>query len=149
MDILSSVFRVGGGFLITPLMFFTGISATSAVSNETNQIVALTFSVALAHFKRKTVHLKIGEVLLIRKLAGAALGGSVFIYLKSMGQADLLIKPCYALFLGIIGSLMFVESLRALRNGRSGDTPKYNRRQWGELHNLPFKMRFHTQWLYI
>ena len=149
VGILSGMFGVGGGFLITPLLFFIGIPPAVAVATEANQIVASSFSGALAHFRRKTVDLKMGGVLLIGGLAGAALGVVVFNYLKSMGQVDLLVKLCYVVFLGIIGSLMFVESLRALRRARSGDTPKYKRRQRGWVHSLPFKTRFRTSGLYI
>ena len=149
VGILSGMFGVGGGFLMTPLLFFIGIPPAVAVATEANQIVASSFSGALAHFRRKTVDLKMGGVLLIGGLAGAALGVVVFNYLKSMGQVDLLVKLCYVVFLGIIGSLMFVESLRALRRARSGNAPKYKRRQRGWVHSLPFKMRFRTSGLYI
>lgn len=149
VGILSGMFGVGGGFLMTPLLFFIGIPPAVAVATEANQIVASSFSGALAHFRRKTVDLKMGGVLLIGGLAGAALGVVVFNYLKSMGQVDLLVKLCYVVFLGIIGSLMFVESLRALRWARSGSAPKYKRRQRGWVHSLPFKMRFRTSGLYI
>ena len=44
-------------------------------------------------------------------LIGAAIGLYIFNYLKSVGQVDLLVKLCYVIFLGIIGSLMFIESL--------------------------------------
>ena len=149
VGILSGMFGVGGGFLMTPLLFFIGIPPAVAVATEANQIVASSFSGALAHFRRKTVDLKMGGVLLIGGLAGAALGVVVFNYLKSMGQVDLLVKLCYVVFLGIIGSLMFVESLRALHRARSGNAPKYKRRQRGWVHSLPFKMRFRTSGLYI
>lgn len=149
VGILSGMFGVGGGFLMTPLLFFIGIPPAVAVATEANQIVASSFSGALAHFRRKTVDLKMGGVLLTGGLAGAALGVVVFNYLKSMGQVDLLVKLCYVVFLGIIGSLMFVESLRALRRARSGSAPKYKRRQRGWVHSLPFKMRFRTSGLYI
>ena len=149
VGILSGMFGVGGGFLMTPLLFFIGIPPAVAVATEANQIVASSFSGALAHFRRKTVDLKMGGVLLIGGLAGAALGVVVFNYLKSMGQVDLLVKLCYVVFLGIIGSLMFVESLRALRRARSGDTLKHKRRQRSWVHSLPFKMRFRTSGLYI
>ncbi|MBT4568828.1 MAG: sulfite exporter TauE/SafE family protein [Marinovum sp.] len=149
VGILSGMFGVGGGFLMTPLLFFIGIPPAVAVATEANQIVASSFSGALAHFRRKTVDLKMGGVLLIGGLIGAALGVVVFNYLKSMGQVDLLVKLCYVVFLGIIGSLMFVESLRALRRARSGDTPKHKRRQRGWVHSLPFKTRFRTSGLYI
>ena len=90
-----------------------------------------------------------GGVLLIGGLTGAALGVVVFNYLKSVGQVDLLVKLCYVVFLGIIGSLMFFESLRALRRARAGDAPKYKRRQRGWMHSLPLKTRFRTSGLYI
>ena len=88
-----------------------------------------------------------GTVLLIGGLIGAALGVVVFNYLKSLGQVDLLVKLCYVVFLGIIGSMMFVESLRAIRNTRAGAPPKRKKHNW--IHGLPFKMRFRTSGLYI
>ena len=99
VGILSGMFGVGGGFLMTPLLFFIGIPPAVAVATEANQIVASSFSGALAHFRRKTFDLKMGGVLLIGGLAGAALGVVVFNYLKSMGQVDLLVKLCYVVFL--------------------------------------------------
>jgi hypothetical protein len=53
-----------------------------------------------------------GTVLLIGGLTGAAIGVVIFNYLKAQGQVDLLVKLCYVVFLGVIGSLMFVESLK-------------------------------------
>ena len=149
VGILSGMFGVGGGFLMTPLLFFIGIPPAVAVATEANQIVASSFSGALAHFRRKTVDLKMGGVLLIGGITGAALGVVLFNYLKSVGQVDLLVKLCYVVFLGIIGSLMFFESLRALQRARAGDAPKYKRRQRGWMHSLPLKTRFRTSGLYI
>ncbi len=74
VGVLSGMFGVGGGFLMTPLLFFIGIPPAVAVATEANQIVASSFSGVLAHFKRKTVDLKMGTVLLIGGLIGAALG---------------------------------------------------------------------------
>ena len=64
VGILSGMFGVGGGFLMTPLLFFIGIPPAVAVATEANQIVASSFSGVLAHFKRKTVDLRMGTVLL-------------------------------------------------------------------------------------
>jgi uncharacterized membrane protein YfcA len=147
VGILSGMFGVGGGFLMTPLLFFIGIPPAVAVATEANQIVASSFSGVLAHLKRKTVDLKMGTVLLIGGLVGAALGVVVFNYLKSLGQVDLLVRLCYVVFLGIIGGLMFIESLRAIRNTRSGTPPKRKKHGW--IHGLPFKMRFRVSGLYI
>ncbi len=147
VGILSGMFGVGGGFLMTPLLFFIGIPPAVAVATEANQIVASSFSGVLAHFKRKTVDLRMGTVLLVGGLVGAALGVMVFNYLKAQGQVDLLVKLCYVVFLGVIGGLMFFESLRAIRNIKSGKKPKRKKHTW--IHGLPFKMRFRVSGLYI
>ena len=147
VGILSGMFGVGGGFLMTPLLFFIGIPPAVAVATEANQIVASSFSGVLAHLRRKTVDLRMGTVLLIGGLIGAALGVLLFNYLKSLGQVDLLVRICYVVFLGVIGGLMFIESLRAIRNTRRGVKPA--RRKHGLVHKLPFKMRFRTSGLYI
>ncbi|MEM9913140.1 MAG: sulfite exporter TauE/SafE family protein, partial [Pseudomonadota bacterium] len=100
------------------------------------------------HVRRKTVDFRMGTVLLVGGLIGAALGVVVFNYLKSLGQVDLLVRLCYVVFLGIIGSMMFVESLRAIRKSRAGGPPpKRKKHTW--IQKLPFKMRFRTSGLYI
>ena len=149
VGILSGMFGVGGGFLMTPLLFFIGIPPAVAVATEANQIVASSFSGVLAHFRRRTVDLRMGSVLMVGGLIGAALGVALFNYLRSLGQVDLLVKLCYVVFLGVIGSLMFVESLNALRKSRKGNAIPLKRRQRGWIHAMPFKMRFRTSGLYI
>ncbi|MDQ2092125.1 sulfite exporter TauE/SafE family protein [Marimonas arenosa] len=150
VGVLSGMFGVGGGFLMTPLLFFIGIPPAVAVATEANQIVASSFSGVLAHLRRKTVDIKMGGVLLVGGLIGAALGVMLFNYLKSLGQVDLLVKLCYVVFLGIIGGLMFVESLNAIRRAKkSGGAPVPKRRQRTWVHALPFKTRFRTSGLYI
>jgi uncharacterized membrane protein YfcA len=148
VGILSGMFGVGGGFLMTPLLFFIGIPPAVAVATEANQIVASSFSGVLAHLKRKTVDLKMGTVLLIGGLFGSGLGIILFNYLKALGQVDLLVKLCYVVFLGMIGALMFVESLNAIRKSKKpGAKPTRRKHNW--VHNLPFKMKFRVSGLYI
>ena len=147
VGILSGMFGVGGGFLMTPLLFFIGIPPAVAVATEANQIVASSFSGVLAHLRRKTVDLKMGTVLLIGGLVGAAIGVQIFAALRAIGQVDLLVRLSYVVFLGIIGSMMFVESLNAIRKTSSGVVPKRKKHNW--VHNLPFKMKFRTSGLYI
>ncbi|MEM9342948.1 MAG: sulfite exporter TauE/SafE family protein [Pseudomonadota bacterium] len=148
VGILSGMFGVGGGFLMTPLLFFIGIPPAVAVATEANQIVASSFSGVLAHLRRKSVDFRMGTVLLIGGLIGAALGVQIFNALKAVGQVDLLVRLSYVVFLGVIGSLMFVESLRAIRRTRTaGGVPQ--RKKHGLVHKMPFKMRFRTSGLYI
>ncbi|APE45494.1 permease [Sulfitobacter alexandrii] len=147
VGILSGMFGVGGGFLLTPLLFFIGIPPAVAVATGATQIVASSFSGVLAHFRRRTVDLRMGTVLLIGGLVGAAFGILLFNYLRSLGQVDLLVRLFYVVFLGIIGALMFVESLRAIRSVKSGKPPA--RKKHSRVHGLPFKMRFRVSGLYI
>ncbi len=150
VGILSGMFGVGGGFLMTPLLFFIGIPPVVAVATEANQIVASSFSGVLAHLRRKSVDFKMGTILLTGGLLGAACGVVIFNYLKALGQVDLLIRLCYVAFLGIIGILMFIESVRAVRKSHiSGDTTPKKHRQRTWIHSLPIKMRFRTSGLYI
>ncbi len=148
VGILSGMFGVGGGFLITPMLFFVGIPPAVAVATSTNQIVASSFSALLAHVKRRTVDFRMGWVLLAGGLVGSGLGIVLFNYLRALGQVDLLVKLCYVIFLGAIGGLMFVESLNTIRKSRKPGARAVRRRHnW--VHNLPFKIKFRVSGLYI
>ncbi len=148
VGILSGMFGVGGGFLMTPLLFFIGIPPAVAVATEANQIVGSSFSGALAHFKRKTVDIKMGSILVLGGLIGSSIGVQVFKVLNEIGQLELLISICYVLFLGVIGSLMFFESLVALKNSKKTiKSRKGKHHSW--IQGLPLKMRFRTSNLYI
>lgn len=147
---LSGMFGVGGGFLITPLLIFYNIPPAIAVATGANQVIASSFSGALAHFKRGTLDIKLGTVLLAGGIVGSTLGAYVFALLRSLGQLDLFISIFYVAFLGIVGGLMLVESVNALRRARSGALPtlkKSGQHNW--IHRLPLKMRFRTSKLFV
>lgn len=149
VGLLSGLFGVGGGFLITPLLFFIGIPPVVAVATGANQVVASSVSAVLAHLKRKTVDLRMGTVLLAGGLMGSALGIWVFNILSKRGQIDVVVQLSYVVFLGLIGGLMFQESLRTMRRARAGPAAPIKRHQHIWVHNLPFKVKFRTSGLYI
>lgn len=146
---LSGLFGVGGGFLMTPLLIFIGVPPAVAVGTEANQIVAASVSGVLAHWRRGNVDLKMGIVLLIGGIVGSTLGVGLFSLLRGLGQIDLVISLSYVIFLGIIGALMLVESLRAMRRRKTtaGQRGKLHQHLW--IHGLPLKMRFRRSKLYI
>ena len=146
---LSGMFGVGGGFLMTPLLIFVGVPPAVAVGTEANQIVASSVSGVLAHWKRGTVAFKMGTMLLIGGVLGSGFGMWIFSFLRSMGQVELLISLAYVLFLGVVGSLMLWESVRAILNKQRGIKPKRGRRHHDLAHRLPLKMRFRKSRLYI
>lgn len=102
VGLMSGLFGVGGGFLITPLLFLIGIPPAIAVAIGANQVVASSFSGVLAHLRRKSVDIPMGLVLLVGGIAGSALGVLVFNLLQRLGQVDLVVQLCHVVFLGII-----------------------------------------------
>ncbi len=148
VGVLSGMFGVGGGFLITPLLFLVGIPPSVAVATSANQIVASSVSGLLSHIKRRGVDFAMGWILLIGGIAGSGIGVIIFNRLKALGQVDLLVSLCYVVFLGIVGGLMLIESLRALRRARrSGGMGERRKHNW--VHSLPFKVKFRVSGLYI
>jgi uncharacterized membrane protein YfcA len=146
---LSGLFGVGGGFLMTPLLILNGVSPAIAVGTEANHIVASSVSGAIAHWRRNNVDIKMGSVLLVGGLIGSTLGVQLFKFLRDLGQIDLVISLAYVVFLGSIGGLMLVESLRAMRRRKHPGGPRRKLHQHNWLHGLPFKMRFRRSKLYI
>lgn len=145
---LSGLFGVGGGFLMTPLLIFIGVPPAVAVGTQANQLVAASVSGVLAHWRRKNVDFKLGGVMLVGGSIGTLAGVWLFSVLQRLGQIDLVISLSYVLFLGVISSLMLVESARSLlRRRKPGTRRKLHHHTW--LHGLPFKMRFHRSKLYI
>jgi uncharacterized membrane protein YfcA len=148
VGVLSGLFGVGGGFLITPLLFFIGVPPTVAVATGANQVVASSVSGVLVHLKRKTVDLRMGTVLLVGGMAGSTAGIWLFNFLQKQGQIDLVVQLSYVLLLGIVGALMLQESVRSLRRSRTNTVP-IRRTQHMWVHRLPFKMKFRTSGLFI
>jgi uncharacterized membrane protein YfcA len=149
VGLLSGMFGVGGGFLITPLLMFIGVPAAVAVATGANQVVASSVSGVLAHLQRRTVDFRMGLVLLAGGMLGSTAGIWVFDALRRAGQVELLVQLSYVVFLGLIGALMFAESLRAIRRSVRPNMPPRRAHQHYLMHRLPFKVKFRTSGLYI
>ncbi len=115
VGLLSGIFGVGGGFLMTPLLIMFGIPPTVAAASDSNQIVGASTSGTLAHFRLGNVDFKMGLLLLAGGIAGGTVGVQIIKVLRQLGNADFLINLTYVLMLGIIGSYMFAESLQSMR----------------------------------
>jgi len=154
VGLLSGLFGVGGGFLMTPLLIFIGVPPAVAVGTEANQIVASSVSGVLAHWRRDNVDFRMGTVLTVGGVIGSGLGVALFSILRELGQIELVISLSYVLFLGIIGGFMFYESFNVIIRRRLGGPGRPisglrgpGRHTW--IHGLPFKMRFRKSKLYI
>ena len=149
VGLLSGMFGVGGGFLITPLLFFIGIPPAVAVATGANQVVASSVSGVLAQVRRRAVDFRMGMVLLAGGIIGSALGVWVFARLAAVGQVDLFVQLSYVLFLGLIGAMMLQESLRTMNRARKPGAPVRRAHVHTWVHNLPFKLKFRASGLYI
>ncbi len=149
---LSGMFGVGGGFLMTPMLMMIGIPPAVAVATEANQIVASSVSGALAQYRRGNVDVKMGLILLVGGIVGSVIGVQIVKILREIGQVDLVIKLTYVTMLSIIGTMMFIESVNAVRKakkagGKSAPVKRPGSHNW--VHGLPFRMRFPRSKLYI
>ncbi|WP_099867883.1 sulfite exporter TauE/SafE family protein [Pararhizobium haloflavum] len=147
---LSGMFGIGGGFLITPLLIFYNIPPAVAVATGANQVVASSFSGSIWHFKRGSLDLKLGTVLLVGGILGASVGIWIFTLLRRLGQLDLIVSIMYVVFLSVVGGLMLWESVNSMRRAAKNETValrKPGQHNW--VHRLPMKMRFKKSKLYL
>ncbi|NCO61662.1 MAG: permease [Deltaproteobacteria bacterium CG23_combo_of_CG06-09_8_20_14_all_51_20] len=143
VGILSGIFGVGGGFLMTPLLIMIGIPPTVAAASDSNQIVGASTSGTLAHYKMGNVDFKMGILLLAGGVIGGTLGVQLIKIMRQMGNADFLIKVTYVLMLGFVGTYMFLESLQTLRKKeKSHAAPKKESMYAALVKRLPWQTRF-------
>lgn len=147
---ISGMFGIGGGFLMTPLLIFIGISPAVAVASMASHIVASSFSGAISYWRKNALDLALAMMLLSAGIIGTASGVWLFTTLRAMDQLDLVIGLSYVTLLSIVGALMIYESVRAILRARAG-MPVTIRRPGSHtwVHRLPFKMRFKRSKIYV
>ena len=148
VGILSGLFGVGGGFLMTPFLIFLGVPPAYAVANEANNILATSVSGSTTHYLKDTLDYKMGFMIVIGGVVGTALGIYTFTYFKGIGKIDTVISLAYMYILAIIGTLMLVESLGEIDKAKRNLLVKKKLHVHYWIHGLPFRMRFPKSKLY-
>ena len=147
---LSGLFGVGGGFLLTPLLIFSGVPSSVAVASVTGQVVAASTSGALSYYRRGQIDLHLSIYLVLASILGSFLGVWIFGVLRALGQLDLFISLGFLLLLGFVGTLMMTEAVRSILKRRAGIVVREklpNQHNW--FHGLPWRVRFKKSRLYI
>jgi uncharacterized protein len=147
---ISGMFGIGGGFLMTPLLIFIGITPAVAVASMASHIVASSFSGALSYWRKNALDLPLAMMLLSAGILGTASGVWLFTMLRTIGQLDLVIGLSYVTLLSIVGLLMIYESVQAEFRARQGKPATIRRpgsHTW--VHRLPIKMRFKRSKIYV
>ena len=146
---LSGLFGVGGGFLMTPLLIFTGIPSSVAVATTLSHVTASSMSGALAQWRKRAIDFAMAGVMLVGGVFGTLFGVWLFALMHRQGQMDLIVSLSYVVMLGSIGFIMMRESLATLKAYRSGASISHHVVSRGWVLGLPFKMRFRQSRLYI
>jgi len=147
---ISGMFGIGGGFLMTPLLIFIGISPAVAVATVSSHIAASSFSGAITYWRRRALDLALALMLLAGGIAGTISGVLLFTELRALGQLDITIGLAYVLLLGSVGTIMLAEGVRAMLRERQGKPIALRRpgaHTW--IHRLPLKVRFKQSRIYV
>jgi uncharacterized protein len=147
---ISGMFGIGGGFLMTPLLIFIGISPAVSVATVTSHIAASSFSGVINYWRRRAVDLALAVMLLVGGFVGTFAGVWLFTVLRAVGQLDLAIGLSYVILLTAVGSLMIAESVRAIMrewHGKPVELRRPGSHTW--FHGLPLKLRFKQSRIYV
>ena len=148
VGVLSGLFGVGGGFLMTPFLIFLGIPPSYAVANEANNILGTSVSGSTTHYLKGTLDYKMGCMSVIAGAFGTILGIITFSYFKDIGKINIVISLAYMYILAIIGTIMLVQGVGEIDRARRKVIVKKKLHSHYWIHGLPFRMRFKKSKLY-
>ena len=148
VGVLSGLFGVGGGFLMTPFLIFLGVPPAYAVPNEANNILGTSISGSTTHYLKGTLDYKMGLMIVIGGVAGTILGIITFSYFKDIGKINIVISLSYMYILAIIGTIMLVQGVTEIDRARRKVITKKKLHSHFWIHGLPFRMRFKKSQLY-
>ena len=148
VGVLSGLFGVGGGFLMTPFLIFLGIPPAYAVPNEASNILGTSISGSTTHYLKGTLDYKMGFMIVIGGVIGTLLGIVTFTYLKDIGKINEVISLSYMYVLAILGTFMLVQGVSEIDKARKKiiERKKLHSHYW--IHGLPFRMRFKKSKVY-
>jgi uncharacterized membrane protein YfcA len=147
---ISGMFGIGGGFLMTPLLIFIGISPAVAVASVASHIAASSFTGAITYWRKRAIDVALAMMLLSAGIVGTATGVWLFTMLREVDQLDLVIGLSYVTLLTAVGALMINESVQAELRAYRGQRATLRRpgsHNW--VHGLPLKMRFKRSKIYV
>ncbi len=148
VGVLSGLFGVGGGFLMTPFLIFLGIPPSYAVANEANNILGTSVSGSTTHYLKGTLDYKMGLMIVVGGTFGTILGIITFSYFKDIGKINIVISLAYMYILAIIGTIMLVQGVSEIDRARRKVIIKKKLHSHYWIHGLPFRMRFKKSKLY-
>ena len=120
VGILSGLFGVGGGFLITPLLMWAGVPGGPAVASGLGQMVGSSSTAAIPNAYRGNVSLRLGLLVGAGGLAAGLAGVFGVKGLLQAGSFDFVLGVLYIILLTVIGVNMTLELRRPKVDDASG-----------------------------
>lgn len=148
VGVLSGLFGVGGGFLMTPFLIFLGVPPAYAVPNEANNILGTSISGSTTHYLKGTLDYKMGLMIVVGGTVGTILGILTFSYFKDIGKINIVISLSYMYILAMIGTMMLVQGISEIDRARKKIVVKKKLHSHYWIHGLPFRMRFKKSRVY-
>src|SRR5262249_51331211 len=143
IGVLSGMFGIGGGFILTPFLFFLGVPPGVAVRPGPRQGGAAAVSSAGGPLPRGQGGLHMGILLVVGGFLGAVVGVKVLYWLRVWGQLDLMVALTYVVLLGVVGVLMLIESVKTLRASPAKlQSASHRGGQHGWIERLPLNHPF-------
>ncbi len=106
---------IGGGWMVTPALFILGMPMHFAVGTDLAHIVGKSIISTFRHAKFGNVDVRIALVMAAGTMLGVEIGATMIEYLEQIGEADRIVSEVYVVFLGLLATFTFVESLNAKR----------------------------------
>ena len=149
---LSGLVGVGGGFLITPLLIFTGVPPIVAVATGSAQMAGTSAGATYSHWRLGNVDFRMGVVLLIGSWIGGASGVQLANVLTKSGQFGNIVTFLYVALLGVIGVSMMIESVKVvlgITKPATAETTSSDSVMAKLMQRLPWRVKFAVSGLEI
>src|SRR3989339_721299 len=127
IGLLSGIFGVGGGFLLTPaLKIFFDVPYNVSVGSSLAVITIISLVGVLRHHKMSHINIKLGLIVLSGIIPGVEIGAHLLVRLKQSGMMDNILNVSFLLVFILAFVIMLIEYLKWTNGEKeSVDLEKY------------------------
>ena len=109
VGVIAGFFGEGGGWFVTPALNIFGFPIAFAIGTCLANIFGQSLGALKKHHKMGTIDWKLGLISVIVSISGFEIGSKVVLELEKSGNAGLIIRWCYVLFLFGLSSFMYYD----------------------------------------
>ncbi len=109
VGVIAGFFGEGGGWFVTPALNIFGFPMAYAIGTCLSNIFGQSLGALRKHHKMGNIDWKLGLISVVVSIIGFETGSSVVLALEKTGNAGLIIRWCYVVFLAGLGGFMFYD----------------------------------------